>query len=142
VNQGTSSQARPPRRQRPHGAVGNPADQETGGADPTEKTRKPRQQRKPPSGDGDKADGVLAPPKREGGRRANFGASQTPPNLIQPIPTNPRETVRPHFGILMTSSLRLESKKRLRVGKLIIRAEKCGVSGDMQAQPPGVCAVE
>ena len=87
VNQGTSSQARPPRRQRPHGAVGNSVGQETGGADPTEKTRKPRPQRKPPSADGGNTEGAPAPPKREGGRRANFGANLTQPESTKSNPT-------------------------------------------------------
>ena len=82
VNQGTSSQARPPRRQRPHGS----AEQETGCADPTEKTRKPKSQRKPPSGH-DNANGVPALPKKEGGRRANFGANLTQPESSQSNPT-------------------------------------------------------
>jgi len=87
VNQGTSSQGRPPRRQRPRGAVGNSADQETGGTDPTEKVRKPRPQRKPPSADGGNAESVPAPPKRESGRRANFGANLTQPESTQSNPT-------------------------------------------------------
>lgn len=86
VNQGTSSQARPPKRQRPQNSIGNPADQGTGGADSTDKTRKPKLQRKPPRADGDSAEGAPAPPKREGGRRANFGANLTQPESANSNP--------------------------------------------------------
>ena len=86
VNQGTSSQTRPPRRRPPISEARNSSEQAVSGTGPPEQVRNSRGRRQPPTSNGH-GEIVPAPPKREGGRRAKFGAGLTQPESSPSTPT-------------------------------------------------------